>query len=372
MLAIKRIGITSSNNSNTRSAFQDIGMYAVIETTDNNFYRYWNQLVENDPLQNPLYTPARAVADLARGEYSDRSFLILDDDEPVFGCSMTLHTDEQGRRCLGYFGIEASMLVNRHSMRKPSNNFSPRAVQLLQAHFCQLIEELRPDALEYLDLVSCGLMSPVTQVLLERGGRPTVCKSRLINLALSRRALLSLISEPYRRLIAWGQDNLELDVLTGRQAANAETRFAELFETSRELLQHTTFTHWQTCHELMLAGKGFMVRARQSGYEPATALFIHNNHTSYYVIDDTVLDTSRRPVLHSMLWQAINYGKELGCRQFDMGCVRQTPQASDTDSDDTRELDPDRFGGTPQTRLKVSLVQSSEVRSQKSEVREWS
>ena len=32
----------------------------------------------------------------------------------------------------------------------------------------QLIEEIQPDAIDYLEPVSCGFMSPVTQVLLEK------------------------------------------------------------------------------------------------------------------------------------------------------------------------------------------------------------
>lgn len=340
-------------------------MHAVVESNHPDFSRLWTRLVENDPLQNPLYTPGRPQASEGVGDYSDRSFMVLGDEEPVFGCSLTLHTDEQGRRCLGYFGIEASTLVNRQSMHAGSNSFSPDAGRLLQTHFCQLIESLRPDALDYLDPVACGLMSPLTQVLLERGGRPTVCESRLINLALSKRALLRLVSAPYRRLIDWGRNNLELDVLSGSQAAVSQTRFEDLFLAGETPTELSTLAHWQTCHELMLKGQGYLVRARQRGFAPATAAFVHNSKTAYYVMDDTLLDDGHRPLLQSMVWQAIEHARDIGCSQFDMGCIRKdnrraaAAEQDEVDSLTPRRivLDPDSFGGTPQTRLKVSLSQ---------------
>jgi hypothetical protein len=99
-------------------------------------------------------------------------------EEPIFGCSLTMHLDEQGRKCIGYFGREASSLMNQATMQTTSNSFRPEAIRLLQEHINQLIEEIQPHAIDYLDPVSCGVMSPITQVLLEKGAIPIVQQGR--------------------------------------------------------------------------------------------------------------------------------------------------------------------------------------------------
>lgn len=95
-------------------------MHAVIENSDSGFFQYWDRLVANDPVQNPIYMQQRAdslkIKDSA-AQFTDRSFLVMAAEEPVFGCSLTLHLDEQGRKCIGYFGREASSHINQSSTR---------------------------------------------------------------------------------------------------------------------------------------------------------------------------------------------------------------------------------------------------------------
>ena len=69
---------------------------------------------------------------------------------------------------IGYVGREASCHMNQATMQASSNSFRPEAIRLLQERINQLIEEIQPDAIDYLELVSCGFMPPVTQVLLEK------------------------------------------------------------------------------------------------------------------------------------------------------------------------------------------------------------
>ena len=162
-------------------------MHAVIKTSDSSFFQYWNRLCANDPVQNPIYMQQRCESKMSSNsitEFTDRSFLVMLAEEPIFGCSLTLHLDEQGRKCIGYFGREASSHMNQATMQTTSNSFRPEAIRLLREHINQLIEEIQPHAIDYLDPVSCGVMSPITQVLLEKGG-DTNCaasaNSRFVN-----------------------------------------------------------------------------------------------------------------------------------------------------------------------------------------------
>lgn len=120
----------------------------MIEVTDSNFKHYWSELFDNDPLQNPLYSPNRyeqVNPAQAESSFIDRSFVVIAENKPVFACSLTVHTDNSGRKCLGYFGLEASTHVNRQTMQALSNNFKPEAVELLQHHINRLIDEIQPN-----------------------------------------------------------------------------------------------------------------------------------------------------------------------------------------------------------------------------------
>ena len=105
-------------------------MHSVIESNDSRFQQHWHTLYSNDPWQNPLYfsevdAPLPSMKEEQGKNYRDRSFLVVAGDQPVFGCSLTLHVDDQGSKRLGYFGMEASTHVNRASILPPTNNFQP-------------------------------------------------------------------------------------------------------------------------------------------------------------------------------------------------------------------------------------------------------
>ena len=95
-------------------------MRAVIETSDSSFFQYWDKLCANDPVQNPIYMQQRLESQFTNedniSEFTDHSFLVMQAEEPIFGCSLTMHLDESGGKCIGYFGREASCHMNQVTM----------------------------------------------------------------------------------------------------------------------------------------------------------------------------------------------------------------------------------------------------------------
>lgn len=320
-------------------------MHAVIDTENNAFNDYWNKLVAADPGQNPLYAPARDTDDVAGQSFIDHSFMVVSEQEPVFGCSLTLNQDKEGRRRLGFLGREASNLVNRRSLVKSSNNFQPEVIRLMQDHFRQLIDEVQPDTLEFLDPVSCGLMSPLTQVLLECGALPAVKKCQVLNLALPRADLLNKVDSQYRKLIEWGNENLCFDVIRGDRLEQLVSRLPELCNAAAV----DDADAWSAYRELIEQGKGFVVQAwspeSHSGTDRISGLFIHNHHSCHYVLDDSSLQVDDLGLLHALLWRAIMHSRNIQCRHFDFG-----GWASNHSS-----IDAEKFGGVAHTRIKVSL-----------------
>ncbi len=318
-------------------------MHAVIDSSDNRFSRYWEQLVAADPSHNPLYAPGRDAGQADTG-FQDHSFMVLAESEPVIGCSLTSSTDSRGRRRLGFLGREASTLVNRRQLRTPSNNLQPEAVRLLQEHFSRLLAEMSPDYLDYLDPVSCGLMSPLTQVLLERGARPEVHQAQVIRLALSNSALLRSLQPDYQQPLKAEQPAVSLSVISGtavdKLPSTLEQRRTQYFNALGSAAEC-----WSSCLALIRRNRGFVVQARAAGGEYTSALFLHNGHTSHYVLHDGPHTQTSRPILLRMLWHGLKYSKAQGCAFLDLGGWG-LPEVG---------INPAGFGGTSHTRLKVSL-----------------
>ncbi|MEX0963317.1 MAG: hypothetical protein WDZ52_04630 [Pseudohongiellaceae bacterium] len=321
-------------------------MHAVIETSDSSFLQHWNKLCANDPVQNPIYMQQRAdshPADDKLSPFTDRSFLLMSAEEPVFGCSLTLHRDEHGRKCIGYFGREASSHINQASMNSASNNFMPEAIRLLQAHINQLIEEIQPHAIDYLDPVSCGVMSPVTQVLLEKGATPVVQKVQVVDLSLGQRDMYRNMSKSCRGMVEWGRRNLEIEIVSGDHFDISLGDIAGTIKADNAL----------TLEAMIKKGNGFLVQGRYKNQLVSSSLFVHNNKTCHFVFADVFAEKSsdqlERPLLHAPIWEAMLHGRNLQCSQFDFG------NTSVTDSASNSVFAASCFGGESRSRLRVTL-----------------
>ncbi len=319
-------------------------MHTVIENHDSAFSDLWAELYANDPQQNPFYDTwlknSAAVpvqfAPQSRDPYEDRSFVVVHGDAPVFGCSLTVHTDPAGRRCLGYFGVEASTHVNPQTMAA-TNSFQPEAIHMLQWHMDSLINEFQPNQVDYLDPVSCGIMSPVTQVLLERGATPKVQQVQAINLDQSEHLLRRQLSPRHRALTSWAPRNLELEVVVA-----ADQGVVSGVNSS---------SGWALCEELLKSNRAFYVRGYQGDQAVAESFFVHNSRTCQLVFAQQHEGLIDRPALYGLVWHGMLHARRLGCSHFDL--VNNSATALDFNE---VELLAQGFGGAATTRLKVSLA----------------
>ena len=327
-------------------------MHAVIETSDSGFFQYWDKLCANDPVQNPIYTQHRSESKSAqenKPQFTDRSFLIMAAEEPVFGCSLTLHLDEQGRKCIGYFGRAASSHVNQSSLQSQTNSFRPDAIRLLQEHINQLIEEIQPHTINYIDPVSCGVMSPVTQLLLEKGGTPIVQQAQVIDLSISERELYRSLSKSCRGMVEWGRRNLEVEVISGDRFDVFHGEHAAAINKDSVSFENDKHSY----EALIKKGNGFLVQGRHKGELVSSSLFIHNSKTCHYVFADKLSNLLDRPVLHALIWKAILCSKDLQCKQFDFG--NTSVSESGGSSTAKSSLPVSSFGGESHARLRVTL-----------------
>ncbi len=331
-------------------------MHNVIELNDTGFSQYWERLYANDPAENPMYlqTQRKHMLPHSNVEFSDRSFLVMDENEPVFACNLTSHVDKDGRKCVGYFGAEASSHVSQSSLQTPSNNFEPEAIRLLQQHINQLIEEIQPDSLDYLDPVSYGIMSPVTQLLLQRGAVPTVQTAQIIDLSLSQEKLYRAMSEECRSRVDWGLRSLSIDIVSGRRFEKLKpTEVDRLLAESSEQGSNTILHNKMVFENLIHEGKAFLIQARYQDELVSSSLFVHTDKTAHFVFGDVLPAAPNKPVIHALVWQAILHCKAKECNQFDFGCSTLSDMNQTTFP--LEHSKSSQFGGKSQPRLKVSL-----------------
>lgn len=188
-------------------------------------------------------------------------------------------------------------------------------------------------------------MSPVTQVLLEKGGRPTVQQMQVIDLKQGELALYQQICKPYREALRWGKKNLTLDIVSGESAAPEQFagQHASVLGRSVALRNYIELVRW---------GQGFLVQCKYENEIVASALFVNSNKTCRFVIGDLRDCGLPEPVVHTLFWQSIVVGKYRSCDQFVLGFI-----ATDLMSQVADDLTPAQFGGTPYTRLRLSLTQ---------------
>ena len=330
-------------------------MHAVIETTNSEFSQYWNTLYANDPVQNPLYMHQGgehlgSVAE--QSQFTDRSFLVMAEEQPVFGCSLTMHVDDQGRNCVGYFGLEASTHVNRSTMVSSSNNFKPEAISLLQHHIQQLIDEIQPHSMQYLDPVSCGIMSPVTQVLLQKGAVPVAHRTQIIDLSISQRELYRNVAKKCRGLVEWGRRNLQIEIVT--EPSFEDWRADKVVnESNRSQSSFCDAPARNVYEKLVSQGNGFLVKGSFEDRLVSSSLFVHTGRTCHYVCGDILPSSPDRPVLHALIWEAMLHSKERNCSQFNLS-ASPTLDSCEAVCSNTKFL-AECFGGESHARLKVTL-----------------
>jgi hypothetical protein len=327
---------------------------AVIEATDSSFNHYWSELFANDPLQSAIYSPhtraclGNTPPDLG---FVNRSFVIVYQNQPVFACSLTMHIDDGGKKRLGYFGFEASTHINRQSMESSSNNFQPEAVFLLQRHINALIEEIKPDSLDYLDPVSCGLMSPVTQVLLEKGAQPILQTAKIINLSHSFSTLHRNLQKSMRAMIHWGRRNLGIRLVSSENFdTDAATALHQIYNAAIASGQEPCSSQ-STYETLIRQDKAFLVEGRRGNVPVSAALFLYADCTCHFILGSALSQTTVRPLLHALIWEAVQHSKRIGCMQFEMGRLGKSEP-----EDSARAKLLNGFGADSQTRLKLRLV----------------
>jgi hypothetical protein len=167
-----------------------------------------------------------------------------------------------------------------------------------------------------------GLLSPIDQACLDRGGRPGFRIRAEADLAVSEEDLRRDVRDSYRSLINWGQQHIRLVY------ANAANPDRALLEALRDFHVRTAgrAVHgeatWSALFEPVARGAGeISMGYLDDGELVAGALVVDGGETAYYVL--AVYDRERfdKPMGHGPLFDAMLRARARGRRYFDFGEV---------------------------------------------------
>ena len=232
--------------------------------------------------------------------------------------------------------------------------FDQKLFGLLRAHIGQLIEEIQPHSIEYLDPVYCRVMFPMTQVLLNHGGRPVPQRSQLIDIPIAERELHRNMSKSCRGMVEWGRRHLDLEIVHGDCFDVLTNEHFVSSNLEKVFTENNKFIY----DSLGKRGNGFLVQGRYRNELVARSLFVHNNKTSHQVFAENKSGSLDRPVLHALIWEAILDSKRASCSQFDFGSI--AIWASSKNSLKPDDFYTSSFDGERHVQLRITLKRTAD------------
>ena len=138
--------------------------------------------------------------------------------------------------------------------------------------------------------------------LLEKGYEATPYFTQVIDLSKTEAELHADVRKSYKSLI-----NKKAAVVTF--VPSAFRLFENMHYKAAEGKTRPDKT-WDIQWQQIVAEEAFLVMDREAG-----GFFIYNNHTCYYGVGASLEGANS----HALIWEAILYAKELGCKYFEMG-----------------------------------------------------
>lgn len=165
----------------------------------------------------------------------------------------------------------------------------------------------------YLDFLEGGKLSSTSRYLLRQGIVPRPYYTQIIDLTKSKKELHADLRKSYKSLVNKPQiisrlHNIDLLRQLHIQAHGRETRSKETWFVQQKMV-------WQNQVFALLQVKFLNMSDPLSGKSQTGGLFYYNSHICYYGVGCSVEGAGS----HALIWQAILYAKELGCKKFDMG-----------------------------------------------------
>ncbi len=293
------------------------------------FAEAWSYLWGKDSFQHALYTPKQAAYYDAYREsvhFENASFVVIYKEKPVCGMLLTLERSDSKLE-LSYYGLPILYLCDVSS----DMAHSQLLYKLVRDYLASLIGEGNEVNVVFREPEDHAELSAPGRYFLESGGAFNTHVTQMIDLAQDTATLRKGLRKSYKSLVSWGEKNLNMLV------ADRESVDSSLISSFRELhvmvagKETRSKETWAAQQQMIEAGEAFAIFAWMDKKLVSAALFPHSNRYCFYGVSASDRSLFDKPLSHAVLWKAIHYAKEIGCRHFEMGeqCYYLSPDASE-------------------------------------------
>lgn len=235
-------------------------------------------------------------------EFKDQSFVLLENDTPLFVCPLFT-----GQSIAGYFDLPTEWLWSPSAL----SSRDKKKYNLIIEHLKDIKENRK--YLFYMDDHDITYCFPEIKDI-------TTSIETLVDLNLSEEAIRSHIRKSFRSLINWGKNNLEL-TLIDRENPSQKTFKEAIAFYHQTIGSEKSEKCWNALYQEIQNDEAFIVVCHYQGNLVSSSVFKYGNERSSYAygVYDKELEKENVPVTHWPLYFSILELKKRGVKTFSHG-----------------------------------------------------
>ncbi|MBD2002368.1 MULTISPECIES: hypothetical protein [Cyanophyceae] len=249
--------------------------------------------------------------------FTDVSFLICEQDIPLMGVVASVSQLADGTCELSNFGSRLLILTNDLI---PIPNLG-KLEKLLISEIEKTIDTFKVKYLKFTDLLNQGISSYFTHHWMMQGAVATPRFTCIINLSLSEQELHHSLRKRYKSFINWGKKNLTLKVLDYSNITWLDIEACRNLHIEAAGRITRNLQTWKLQYEMIKNQEAFIITGEMSGEMVTFGFFLYSEHYCYYGVSASKRELFDKPIFHVIMWQAILFAKQLGCKYFETGDI---------------------------------------------------
>lgn len=286
----------------------------IIENEHPDFDRLWAKLLRNH--DNPTALISQSYFDyralyLGPSLKRELSFLIVERDLPILGSSFELILTNSDQLELSAMTSPSAVIIAAGT--PPSLRLG--AETLLRKRLGEVVQEIGVTRLTFVDQLLDGGLSALTHWALTQGASIESQFEQVIDLTIDEQALWRGLSKSCQWGVNWGRKNLVVSVHTDA-ASIEELRHLHLDAAGFETRSRAT---WALQGKMIEQEEAFLVVAQLDGVVVSAAYFQLSPADCYYGVAASDRRLFDKPLSHAIIWEAIRYARQRGCRRFTLG-----------------------------------------------------
>jgi len=324
----------------------------IIKPNNPFFSDYWNKLGDNK-IEGTLYSPLNikySTEYANQSSFKDYSFIITENETPIITVIISLETTPEDKKVLSGFGRSICYIESD----QVDSNLLKKVRKLFSSEFDNILKETAPNSIFYQDYLNNSALSFLGNYLMDMGATANPYFTRMQNLSQPEEQLRQQLRKSYKSLVNWGSKNLNLRLLDSKTISLKDMEAFRQLHIQVARRETRSAKSWEIQYETVKNNEGFIVLGYLEKELVTAGYFIQNSVSCYYGVGASIRELFDKPLLHSVIWQAITHAKKQGCSFFETGEQLYSNFGSPT----SKELGISKFkrgfGGETKTRLNIN------------------